>query len=222
MQHIGDDDEMTSEQAELWRRRMSAPDNEVPVPVAASLVLARTDDVCIAVVGIGAYTTGATVELAVRLRHRPPGFGRYGLHHVLDGWRAGEVDLAQRLLFGIEYADGRRASNVDHAAWPSGPVADDEPVLTSGGSSSSDLTHDASFWLSPLPPDGPLAFVCSWPTVGVPERRVVLEGADLTSAGARALVLWPYEPEVEPEQPPEPERPLSGWFARRRREEPTD
>jgi hypothetical protein len=50
---------------------------------------------------------------------------------------------------------------------------------------------DQSFWLTPLPPAGPLEVVCSWPAHDIPESRTVLDGAVIAQAASRAEVLWP-------------------------------
>jgi len=47
------------------------------------------------------------------------------------------------------------------------------------------------FWLWPLPPPGPLAFVCEWPKKGIGERRVDIDASVVLDAAARAEPLWP-------------------------------
>jgi hypothetical protein len=82
---------------------------------------------------------------------------------------------------------------------------------------------DASYWLTPVPPDGAVTLVCAWAALGVDETRFVVEDAALTTASSRAIMLWPWEPDEDPGPPPSTHAPLTGWFAgvqrRRRRED---
>jgi hypothetical protein len=50
----------------------------------------------------------------------------------------------------------------------------------------------------PLPPDGPVTFVAAWPEYGAAETRAGLDGAAIRAAAARAVSLWPEEPETSP------------------------
>jgi hypothetical protein len=58
-----------------------------------------------------------------------------------------------------------------------------------GGSASSGIAH-ATFWVWPLPPAGPLLFVCEWPRYGVGLTHRELEGDQINRAGQRASALW--------------------------------
>lgn len=52
--------------------------------------------------------------------------------------------------------------------------------------------------MHPLPPDGPVTFVAAWLLYGVAETRVELDGSAIRAAAARAVILWPEQPESEP------------------------
>jgi hypothetical protein len=202
--------ESSSERPEAWASRMSRPEHEVPHPVPIAVLLARTDDVAVAVAGVSAYTTGITFELVIRMRVRPPGIGGHELPELIHGW--GNESDSRQLLFGVEYPDGRKISNVGGPAWPRSGIPDDQPVLLPGGGGGSDLAQEMSYWLSPVPPDGPVAFVCAWLAVGIEETRRVIEDAALTSASAQAVVLWPPQPLNDP-TPAKPTLPANGLFA---------
>jgi hypothetical protein len=116
------------------QRRMSEPDNEVPAPVPFTAVLGRTDDVAVCIADMHAYTTGLSFRLAVRLRQMRP-----GLHHrifdMVSGREPGTPD-GDRLLLGVECADGRTASNIAGDDWfAMHELPDDQVVLTPGGGS---------------------------------------------------------------------------------------
>jgi len=44
-----------------------------------------------------------------------------------------------------------------------------------------------------LPPPGPLAFVCEWPTRHIPETRAEIDASLVLEAAARAVAIWPDE-----------------------------
>jgi hypothetical protein len=43
-----------------------------------------------------------------------------------------------------------------------------------------------------------VTFVASWPEYGAAETRAELDGSAICEAAARAVILWPEEPESEP------------------------
>jgi hypothetical protein len=78
--------------------------------------------------------------------------------------------------FGIEFADGRKATIFDEFPSSLDPGG---IVLMPGRGSSSGATWDESYWVAPLPPPGALAFVCEWPVAGIPVTRADLDAAAL-------------------------------------------
>ena len=92
-------------------------------------------------------------------------------------------------LFGVEYSSGARAANVNDLR----PEVQTEDVLilrtsahgrSSGsflGSAGVSRSITCSYWLSPLPPAGPVRFVCAWPECGIPEHRVEIECRELAT-----------------------------------------
>jgi hypothetical protein len=209
------DEPPTPEQMEQWRRRMSPPENEFPAGVGLSVLLGRTDDAAVGITQIEAFSTGFRFTLAVRLRQALPEVARGGLYMLISsGVHPGiEIPLADRLLLGVEYPDGRRASTLQHMPGP-GVVADGEQlVLLQQGGEGGEQGVDQTYWVAPLPPEGPVAFVLAWPGFGMPESRTVLDGAAIRTAAARSHILWPPQPAPEPREPPSPPHPSSGWFA---------
>ena len=74
---------------------------------------------------------------------------------------------------------------------------------------------DQDWWLSPLPPEGPLLVVVRCPEIGLEETVAELDGTATRRAGEAATVLWPWQPPVEPsaEPSPPPDVPVGSWFA---------
>ena len=205
----GDHEPPTPAQLADFRRRMGPPDNEVPGALAWVAVLGRTDDVAVALVGAAVYSSGLRLDIAVRSRGA-------GAWPVMDGLHGAGRD---KLLLGVEYPDGRTASNAGAFAspWPLPEVPDDEPSLTVGSSSATDGTVDAAFYLCPVPPAGPLTVVCAWPGRGITETRTTLDASGLVTAPAQVQQLWPPQDRSPFDTPPEPpDIPDGGWFARNR------
>lgn len=164
------------------------PDAVLPAIVAADLVLARTGDVAVAIPVLRVYPSGFGFHLALRLRV-PDESGR--LMWVLPGLggdqRGGPSGEAFRLA--LVYADGRVASYVGPHRLP--PEPDRELRLSSEGGGGGGHRWDMDFWVHPLPPPGPLAFICEWPAGAVPESRAEIDAQQLLDASTRAVQLWP-------------------------------
>jgi len=189
-------------------RRLNAPENELPVTLPRNLVLARTDDVAVALTGLQVFTTGVSFQLSARARSGSafPDLDR-GLGDIFWEHRPG----SPRFLLGVEFSDGRRASSLPF------PGATGEIVFHQSGGGGGETAVDQSWWLSPLPPDGPLRVVARCPDIGLAETTVELDGTAIRRAGEGATVLWPWEPPRDrgPEPPPPPaDLPAGSWFAR--------
>jgi hypothetical protein len=187
-------------------RRISPPENEIPVGLPVAAVLARTDDVAIALIAVRVYTTGVSFDLAVRVRAWPE-TTRHGLSELVFG----HDSSPGRLLVGVELSDGRRASNLEAR----GPRPDNsDMVFLASGGSGGQLSVDQSWWLSPLPPEGPVRFVVSCGGLGMEETTTEVDGTALRRAAEGVTTLWPWMPPDFGERPPPPEDlPDDSWFA---------
>jgi hypothetical protein len=214
----GSDNEPTPEQMQQWRRRMSPPENEFPAGVGLAALLGHTDYAAVGITQIEAFSTGFRFTLAVRLRQVPPELARGGLYMLVGSHpRPGiEVPLERRLLLGIEYPDGERASTLhDMRMLGLGKaVPDQQLLLVPQAGNGGEQSVDQTYWVSPLPPAGPVTVVLAWPAFGMPESRTILDGAIIRTAAKRSQMLWPLPPLTQaPMPPPPPDRPSTGWFA---------
>jgi hypothetical protein len=201
--HGGDEDD------DLGALRYGRPSNELPVPVPVSVVLARTDDVAVALVGVQAYTSGISFTLSVRLRHSRVLPGRRDLHELVGGWSA---RTEGRLLLGVEFSDGRAASTAGVGRSPAPGSGLGQALLVPAGGGGGELSVDHDYWLTPVPPPGPLDVVLACAGLGIEETTVQLDGDALVQAAARAEVLWPAAETDEPDELDEPDLPDGGWF----------
>lgn len=212
------EDPPTAEQVMQWQRMMAPPENELPASASTSVLLNRTDDAAVGITQLEVFSTGFRFTLAVRVRRARPEFAVGGLFMLLSPHpQPGiEIPLANRLLLGIEYPDGRRASTLEVPGGEgAGAMTGNQPlVLVTQGGGGGELSVDQTFWVAPLPPEGPVAVILTWPSFGMDESRTILDGAAIRAAASRSTLLWPPQAAPEPAQPlPAPPRPETGWFA---------
>jgi hypothetical protein len=184
---------------------MAPPENVFGHRVDADLILARTDDVAMGITGMIAYPTGLSFAVSSRRRE-------VFLHDATEEmWHRGPLYDASGhvrqdvVRFGIEFSDGRKATTFDpYPPWrddqtslPEGPV-----LIHRGGGSGGVRSQEHGFWVWPLPPPGPFAFVCEWPSEGIPVTRAQIDAGLIIEAAQRAEVLWEN-----------PEHPGSGGWA---------
>ncbi len=183
---------------EQWRRpSWMRPDTVIPASVPAELLLFCTDEVAVSVGSVRAYPNGFEFTVHARLRRVDTEIGPSGdpfsWHRRFRGAHAPD-DV---LRLGVLYADGRRTATTSGHLLPAGDSDDGELVLSQQGGGGSARAWDQDFWVHPLPPDGPVTLVASWLEHAVTETRADLDGTEIRAAAARAVRLWPDEPDTE-------------------------
>lgn len=166
--------------------------------VAEDLLLARTDQAAIAITGLLAYRTGFEFVLSAVLR-REDRRGRIfgpGAHHYWSGRDNDEPLPAEFLRFGLQFADGSVATNLDRRPFVPPDSQPAGPVLLADGGGGGSRRYDMRYWVWPLPPPGRVAFVCEWPVYTIPESRADIDAQLIMDAAARAIQLWPDDDET--------------------------
>jgi hypothetical protein len=169
---------------------LGPPENELGEAVAASVVLVKRSDLAIVVTDFRSYSCGIGGRLIVRIREREPG-GRmmHPMHLIMHTRGTDPAELPRELLrFGIEFADGRRATTIDNRA-----SRGDEPpeiALRQRGGSGGGSGWEFGFWIWPLPPEGSLTFAVEWPAESVELTTSELDPGPLLAAAARSEELW--------------------------------
>jgi hypothetical protein len=173
--------------------------NVVPGMAPVAAILARTEETVVAVTGIRAYPAGFGFTLNLRLRNLHPRerrgfwpFPEFG-HH-----RGRLLPDAGILRLTIEFADGRSVSNLDAPTEGSDAPYPERPMLSSGPGTGMEATGpfrdrwiwDMDYRVRPLPPPGPLAFICVWPGRGISTSRAEVDGAAIREAANDAVTLW--------------------------------
>jgi hypothetical protein len=92
--------------------------------------------------------------------------------------------------FGLQLADGSKVIGLHGGrpaidSEPPGPIL--WPFLRGGGPRS----QFSRWWAWPLPPAGPLEFVCEWPAFGIAETRASIDAQVILAAAGRSVRLWP-------------------------------
>jgi hypothetical protein len=176
----------------MW---LGPPDNVLGVGVPIRLVLARTDELAVLIDQVAAYPTGFTFQISMSLREEPE--SPMDLSEVMHGsmrWpRMGSQELPpDQFRFGIRFGDGSKVTNIDPGRWlgetgdqPSGPL------LVGRGGGGGGARWEQGFWVWPLPPEGPMAFVCEWPARGIPLTEHEVDASRIREAASSAEVLWP-------------------------------
>jgi hypothetical protein len=182
-----------------WRRqRMEVLPGVAPV----ALVLARTDDTVVGLTDVRGYSEGFVFVLRVRWgavvdrdEEAPWPFPHWGSPDPLDG----DLFPDELLRFGVQFADGRKVTNMGMYPFVPEDLAPDQPVLVEagvggeGGRLGRGASWDLELALQPLPPPGPLAFVCAWPGRGIPESRVEIDAGLILDAAAAAVPFYAAE-----------------------------
>lgn len=180
------------------RRRWVGDDADtVGVPVALTVLLAKTEEVAVAVSGVLVFPTGFSFSLITLCRMDPP---RVELRRIPGPpWRANAESTALR--FGIGFADGTKTTNLA----PPGPLPQlrgpsPAPRLSTRSGGGGERKFTQGFYCSPLPPAGPMRFVCEWVAAAIEETEVTIEATLIRSAAAQAHALWPEDAELPPDE----------------------
>jgi hypothetical protein len=170
---------------------IAPPQNVLPGIVPVQLIVARTDETVVAVAGVQAYPAGCSFTLSLRLRNLSVR-EEQRLPYLFDSTDPEDDPLAGDFLrFGVQFADGRKATTLDHPPYDPEGQEPDRPVLREHGGGGGGAAWDMEYWLWPLPPAGPFAFVCAWPARGIAESRAEIDAASILEAAGRAAILWP-------------------------------
>ena len=177
---------------------MQPPDDVLGVAAGSPFVLARTDALALAVWGLTAFPEGLTFSLAVVIRRGHEAeidpdadfdFGFYRFYRQRR--REPDRPLPDELLrFGVEFADGRKATNLGNPWDAESGQEPSEPVLAQRGGGGGGRSYRQGWWLWPLPEGDRLTFVAEWPAKGIPLTRHDVEAEPIRRAAREARPIW--------------------------------
>ena len=160
------------------------PRDEVGVLALASFVLARTDEVAVAVRGATAYSDGLVLSVVVLFADE---------QKTEDlAWSLQDFGRSPgRFRLGCAYSDGRRASTGrSDSPDVEATGADAAPQLVLLSSTAHPLSWTAEYWLYPLPAPGPLVVGCRWPDRRLAETLAQLDADPLLAAAQASRPVW--------------------------------
>lgn len=170
------------------------PEDELGQPVAIRFVLARNEQVAVWVQDLTAYSTGFELEVTV--------VGREPLqHHTLPPPVLPGQDVELLFRFGIRFADGHIATAFDapglKSYYTTVKIKEGElgsrsaPVMLLLATTRSYRRYSMRYWVSPLPPPGPLTLACQWPAMALPVVEHDIEASAILLAAAASKGIWP-------------------------------
>jgi hypothetical protein len=165
-------------------RPWDPPEAEFPgiVPIN-TLQFGRSEQAAIAITGISAYSNGFEVSVTCLIRPGAPGFDAEvpTPRGMLLAHESFQISL--QLSDGSKVISGRSHGDSE----PTGPILRPH---SGSGTSHYQLSR---WWAWPLPPSGPLEFICQWPTLGTGETRVGIDAQLILDAARRSVRLWPED-----------------------------
>ena len=161
----------------LVPRPWDPPQTELPAIVPINtLAFGRSEQTAIAITGISAYSNGFEIFVTRLIRPDAPGFD--------EDWVSGAPSGPESFRFSLRLSDGRTLTN-DRALRDAEPT---EPFLRSRGGGGTTHYQLRRWWAWPLPPSGPLEFICQ---LGTSETRIGLDAQLILDAAQRCVRVWP-------------------------------
>jgi len=155
------------------------PQTEFPgiVPIN-TLQFGRSEQAAIAITGMSAYTNGFEIVVTALIRPDAPGF---------DAETPGGNMLAHKpYQISLQLSDGHTVTS----ARPHGDSEPGGPILQPRGGGGTSHYQHSRWWAWPLPPSGPLEFICQWPTLRPGETRVSIDAQLILDAARHSVQLW--------------------------------
>ncbi len=148
-----------------------------------TLPFERSEQAAIAIIGISAYREGFEIFMARSIRPGVPGLDEDPTPEMARHMR---MDPLSRPFFSLLLSDGQQVVS----GRPHGESDPTGPILRSHGGGGTTHSQFLRWWAWPLPPKGPLEFVCQWPMYGIAETRVGIDAQLILDAAQRSVRLW--------------------------------
>jgi hypothetical protein len=132
----------------------------------------------IAITGISAYSSGFEISVTQLVRPDHPGFDPDPV--------AGAVAEPLSFEISLQLSDGRTVTT----GRSPGDAEPTEPILRPRGGGGTSHYRLMRWWAWPLPPSGPLEFICQ---LGTGESRVSIDAQLILDAARRSVRAWPAE-----------------------------
>lgn len=169
-------------------RSWDPPEMEFPASVPiGTRPFGRSEQTAIAITGILAYSNGFEIFLTRLRRQDAPGF-----YEDLElGAPSGTLVHPESFRFSVEFSDGRTVTHDGpygrSSPRPQGDAEPIEPILCSRGGGGTSHYQLMRWWVSPLPPSGPVEFICQ---LGTREIRGGIAAHSILDAAQRSFQVW--------------------------------
>lgn len=148
------------------------PNDEIPATPQLEVDLVDTPELQIWLDRVWVYSTGFSFHLNALSTAKLPS------RQLFDAYTYGEDPLGFLLV--VTFADGRVATNYrDFRSPPGDPQA-----------AAVQLINGPGFFVSPLPPPGPLKIVVALPVLGVDERVATIDGTIITDVAGQVSRVY--------------------------------
>jgi hypothetical protein len=171
---------------------MGPPRDVLPAMVPVERVVARTDEVAVCLGCFRAYPAGFEFEAFAMAKDEESGLDPFRFDHTYTAERTGEIP-PEKLRLGFEFGDGSRVTNTGREFdwdWEGSRLRPASPIMGDGRMGGGGGEWSWSFWVWPLPPSGPLTFVCEWPAADIPLTRTELDASPIIEAASRAQRIF--------------------------------
>ncbi|MGH9171434.1 MAG: hypothetical protein ACRD0Z_11270, partial [Acidimicrobiales bacterium] len=170
--------------------------------------LVRSDDLAVIVAGLVAFPAGFTFNVIAISRLDPPGEPMsMGLHGPMI--RSQNLDDLFRL--GIGFSDGTKVTTYGRMRPPRQGRTEAERTLHQRGGGGGGRRWGQGYWCEPLPPAGPMRFVCRWLAQGVEEAALEFDAGLILDAAARAVAIWPEDKDLPEDESGRVRWPGAAW-----------
>jgi hypothetical protein len=165
----------------LVPRPWDPPETEFPAIVPIStLQFDRSEQTAIAITGMSAYSNGFEIFVTRLIRPDAPGFD----DDPAPGAPMRMLAERQAFQISLQLSDGRMVTS----GRPHGDAEPTGPILRPRGGGGTSHYLLSRWWAWPLPPRGPLEFICQ---LGTGETRVGIDAQLILDAAHRSVQVWP-------------------------------
>jgi hypothetical protein len=162
-------------------RPWDPPETEFPAIVPIStLLFDQSEQTAIAITGISAYSNGFEIVVTRIIRPDALGFDE----DPVPGAPRGTLAERQSFQISLQLSDGRTVTS----GRPHGDTEPTGPILRSNGAGGTSHCLRMRWWAWPLPPSGPLEFICQ---LGTGETRASMNAQLIIDAAQRSVRVWP-------------------------------
>ena len=160
-------------------RRWDPPETEFPaIAPISTLQFDQSEQTAIAITGMSAYSNG--FEISVTRLIRPDALAST----PAPGAPRGMLAERQSFQISLRLSDGRMITS----GRPDGEAEPSEPILVPRGGGGTSHHLLLRCWAWPLPPRGPLEFICR---LGTDETRVGIDTQLILDAAQGSVRIWP-------------------------------